>query len=260
MNRRQYPYQQASLVSLLVFLCVIFPMIYPIIKSVFIASSSQATEVVGLSRAFTDLFIFSAKPLDYLVPSKYNPFLGWLVPDLGFGSLKGHRYTEHTLYLGYSIMALGAYAFYRTVRKAGELGRSDSARRSVYLFFVLLIFTVILSAPPFIPLGDYSVDYETREIIAESKFYMPQYFLFKVFPMFRVYARVGSIVLLALCVLGAFGLKDISLQHQNEQLPGVRRVAVSLASPIDSLMVLKAVASILFVKVLPLYMTPACCG
>ncbi|MAF95195.1 MAG: hypothetical protein CMM60_05530, partial [Rhodospirillaceae bacterium] len=34
------------------------------------------------------------------------------------------------------------------------------------------------------------------------------------------------------------------LQHQNEQLPGVRRVTVSLASPIDSLMVLKVVASI----------------
>ncbi len=51
---------------------------------------------------------------------------------------------------------------------------------------------------------------------------------------------------------------NIALQHQNEQLPGVRRVTVSLASPIDSLMVLKVVASILFVKVLPPYMTPAC--
>ncbi len=51
-----------------------------------------------------------------------------------------------------------------------------------------------------------------------------------------------------------------ALQHLNEQLPGVRRVTVRLASPIDSLMVLKVVASILFVKVLPLYMTPACCG
>ncbi len=45
-----------------------------------------------------------------------------------------------------------------------------------------------------------------------------------------------------------------------ELATGVRRVTVSLASPIDSLMVLKVVASILFVKVLPLYMTPACCG
>jgi hypothetical protein len=198
------------LISFLVFLFIVFPMMYPMIKGIFFPQGSQIVSAYGGNRAFSDLFVFSAKPLDYLIPSKYNPFLGWLIPDFGMSPLKGHRYTEHTLYLGYSLILLGGHAFYCALRKKGQLAVNSKDRQTIYLFFAIAIVAAILSAPPFIPLGKYHIDIQTREIFAEHKLYLPQYFLYKLFPMFRVYARMGAVVLLAVCVLAAFGLREIS--------------------------------------------------
>lgn len=196
-------------IGFLVFFLVVFPMLYPMVKEVLFVQSKQVVGISGLARNFSDLFIGSAKPLDYFLPSKHNPFLGWLVPDLGMGPLKGHKYTEHTLYLGWSLILLAGYAVYCSARKIGELGTNKENRHAVYLFLSVAIAAAILSAPPFIPIGDYQVNFQTREVIAEHKIYLPQYFLYKLFPMFRVYARMGAIVLLAVCVLSAFGLKEI---------------------------------------------------
>jgi hypothetical protein len=199
---------KAALLSLLVIVLVVLPMLYPMLK-VYFDPGLGAAEVHGLKKAFSDLFIFSAKPLDYLLPSKHNPFLGWLVPDLGMGSLKGHRYTTHTLYLGYTLLSLVGVALYFGVRRAGRLGANKRERQAVYLFFVVAIVAAILSAPPFIPLGEYQINFETREVFAEQKLYLPQYLLYKVFPMFRVYARLGAVVLLAVLVLAGFGLREL---------------------------------------------------
>ena len=198
---------KTTLTSFLTFIVVIFPMFYPTIKGIIV---HQSNHLLGINIVnFSDLFIGSSKPLDYLLPSKHNPFLGWLIPDFGMSHLKGHRYTEHTLYIGYSLIFLGGYAFYCALRKKGQLGINSKDRQTAYLFFVIAIIAMILSAPPFIPLGDYQINYQTREVIAEYKIYLPQYFLYKIFPMFRVYARMGAIVLLAVCVMAAFSLKEI---------------------------------------------------
>jgi len=82
-------------------------------------------------------------------------------------------------------------------------------RQTVYLFFAVALIALILSAPPFIPLGGYELNFQTREVIASHKLYLPQYFLFKVFPMFRAYARMGAVALLALSIMAAFGLREI---------------------------------------------------
>lgn len=197
---------KVSFIGFLVFCLVSLPMLYPILKGAFFTANKKASDIYGLVRDFSDLFIWSAKPLDYILPSKHNPFLGWLVPDFGMSPFKGHRYTDHTLYLGYSLIFAGGYAFYCAVRKIGQL---DKDRQTVYLFFAIAIVAAILSAPPFIPLGKYHIDIQTREIFADYKIYLPQYFLYKLFPMFRVYARMGVIVLLAVCILAAFGLREI---------------------------------------------------
>ena len=193
-------------------------MFYPVLKGIFAAQGMQGIETAIVLRDFSDLFIFSAKPLDYLLPSKYNPFLGWLVPDFGMSPLKGHRYTEHTLYLGYSLLFLGGYAFYCALRKKGQLAVNSKDRQTVYLFFAIAIVAAILSAPPFIPLGKYHIDIQTREIFADYKIYLPQYFLYKIFPMFRVYARMGAVVLLAVSVLAAFGLREILVRINTQRM------------------------------------------
>ena len=207
-----------SAVGFIVFVLVLTPMFYPVLKGIFAAQGMQGIETAIVLRDFSDLFIFSAKPLDYLLPSKYNPFLGWLVPDFGMSPLKGHRYTEHTLYLGYSLLFLGGYAFYCALRKKGQLAVNSKDRQTVYLFFAIAIVAAILSAPPFIPLGKYHIDIQTREIFADYKIYLPQYFLYKIFPMFRVYARMGAVVLLAVSVLAAFGLREILVRINTQRM------------------------------------------
>ncbi|MBI5050236.1 MAG: hypothetical protein HZC11_05010 [Nitrospirae bacterium] len=203
-------------VGFLLFSLIVLPMMYPMLKGMFSNRGAKVLSSIGIMRDFSDLFIFSAKPFDYLLPSKHNPFLGWLIPDFGMSPLKGHRYTEHTLYLGWSLILVAAYAFYCSLRTVGGVGVTKENQQSVYLFLVVAIVASILSAPPFIPIGDYQVNLQTREVIAEYKIYLPQYFLYKLFPMFRAYARIGAIVLLAVCVMAAFGLKEI-LNRINSQ-------------------------------------------
>ena len=205
-------YLKAAIISFTIFLLVILPELYPLLKGVALNNTAGSIQNAGIVRAFSDLFIFSAKPLDYLLPSVHNPFLGWLIPDLGMGPLKGHKYTEHTLYLGYSLLFLAGYALYNAIKKNGRFGINKEDRHSIYLFLTVAIVAVVLSAPPFIPLGKYEVNLQTREVFAEYKIYLPQYFLFKLFPMFRVYARMGAIVLLAVCILAAFGLRELLLR------------------------------------------------
>ncbi len=197
------------LVSFVVFCLIVFPMIYPMLKSISLVGDSGTNSAHVSARALSDLFVFSAKPLDYIFPSKYNPLLGRLIPDMGIGPLKGHRYTEHTLYIGYSVIFFGFYALFCATRKSGQLCGDKRQEHAVYLFLVIAVVAVVLSAPPFIPLGNYHLDLQSREIVAEYKLYLPQYFLHKIFPVIRAYARMGAIVLLAFCVLAAFGLKEI---------------------------------------------------
>lgn len=187
---------KAGAVAAAAFVVVIMPVAWPAIKAS-IAPDPGATGVE--SRRLSDLFIFSAKPLDYLMPSVHNPFLGWLVPDLGTGPLKGHRYTEHTLYLGYTVIALAALALYKGLRAGGAL------RRNVLLFVSAALFMMLISAPPFIPIGRFDIDVEQHTVTAEHRILLPQYVLFKIFPLIRVYSRAGAVAMFAFTALAATG-------------------------------------------------------
>lgn len=223
-NRRIFtaPYLKASSLGGVVFLAVVLPLAYPVVKGLFAGAGGGGGPAV--QRSFSDLFVFSAKPLDYLMPSKHNPFLGWLVPDLGIGPLKGHRYTEHTLYLGFSLMLVAGFILFKSLRKGFM---DDGERRSIFLFFTIAIIAAVLSAPPFIPVGDYTVNEATREVSADFRLLLPQYFLFKILPMFRVYARLGAVVMLSVCVIAAFGLKYLKGRLES---PGKRAALLSFFS------------------------------
>ncbi|HEY4708079.1 MAG TPA: hypothetical protein VII64_11525 [Thermodesulfobacteriota bacterium] len=186
----------AGAIAAAVFFITVMPMAWPAIK----ASIAPSPGAIGVeSRRLSDLFIFSAKPLDYLMPSVHNPFLGALVPDLGTGPLKGHRYTEHTLYLGYTVIALAAIALRRGLKAGGAL------RRDALLFVSTALFMMLISAPPFIPLGSFEIDTELRTVTAEHRILLPQYVLFKIFPLIRVYSRAGAVAMLAFIALAATG-------------------------------------------------------
>ncbi|MBE7415456.1 MAG: hypothetical protein HS130_09640 [Deltaproteobacteria bacterium] len=189
------------------FAAAVVPMALPVLTS--LGKEVAEIRTIDLARPLSDLFVFSAKPLDYLLPSRHNFFLGQFVPDLGMGALKGHRYIEHTLYLGWTLLALGLYAVYRVTRKNGGRIPGNTDRKNVYAFLALAVAAALLSGPPFLPLGGFSVDAVTREVSAEHRLYLPQYYLFHLFPFFRSYARLGVFVGLGVSVLAAFGMKEL---------------------------------------------------
>ncbi len=59
---------KVSVVSFIVFCLIIFPMLYPMLKGIFWVKGSTDIVMGALAKDFSDLFIFSAKPLDYLFP------------------------------------------------------------------------------------------------------------------------------------------------------------------------------------------------
>lgn len=213
------------------FAVAVIPMVYPVIGSS--GKGQLQMESLNVTRSLSDLFVFSAKPLDYLLPSRHNLFLGWLVPDLGIGPLKGHRYIEHTLYLGWTLIALGVYAVYAVSGRKGKLAGLGEEKRKVYTFFALAVAAAILSGPPFIPIGAFSIDTVTREISADYKVYLPQYYLFNLLPFFRSYARLGAVVSLAVCVLAAFGLKALLSQIRQTRAKAALLALLTLVLAIE---------------------------
>jgi len=184
-----------------VFSAVVVAMAWPLLLGLLLPVSVGE----GLEpRRLSDLFISSAKPLDYLLPSVHNPFLGWLAPDLGGSPLKGHRYAEHTLYIGYTVLILSGCALYKPIRDG-----SREMRRTAFLFLAAALLMVLVSSPPFMPLGALEMNIEEGTASAESKILLPQYLLFKVFPFIRGYAGAGGAAMLSFTVLAAIGFSAL---------------------------------------------------
>lgn len=201
-------------VTILVALIIVLPFIYHIFK-ILLTTSRTVLQQKGGIRPFSDLLIFSARPLDYLIPSKYNPFLGRFIPDFGISIWRGHRYIEHTLFLGYVPLILAGIALGNNWKRRKAIVQRERFPISFFAFAVLA--GVLISAPPFLPLGHFSIDAISREVICKYKLFFPSYFLYKIAPMFRCYARFGIIVMFSVSVLAGFGLKFILEKIKSRQ-------------------------------------------
>ncbi len=151
------------------------------------------------SRPFHHLFADSAKPLNYFLPAQDHPVLSKITePLIGtvfYGGAGGAG--EQTLYLGYVALIL-AFIAYRRWKKRKRESKSDPREDFLLNFFIccFFIFMIFSFAPYWGKAGNFFIPF-------------PSYFLYKIFPMFRNYARFGILVMLSLCVLVGFGLRDI---------------------------------------------------
>ncbi|MBW7957645.1 MAG: hypothetical protein H3C68_07100 [Deltaproteobacteria bacterium] len=192
---------KAFAISGSVFSVIVVTMAWPLLIGLLLPDSVGE----GLDpRRLSDLFISSAKPFDYLLPSVHNPFIGRLVPEPGIGPLKGHSYAEHTLFLGYTVLFLSACAIFRALRA----GRPE-AKRTALLFLAAALLMVLISSPPFMPFGGFTMDIEERMVSSESRIFLPQYLLFKVFPFIRGYSSAGGAAMLGFIVLAAMGFSAL---------------------------------------------------
>jgi hypothetical protein len=164
-------------------------LIFPVIKTALFSTKSDLFSKLGYVRPFNDLFEQSARPLSYLLPATVHPVFGSFTERFIDSPLYGASYSEHALYLGWIPLFLAFIAF--RMRKNKKY--SDY---HIGLFVFLGIISWFFSQPPWWKFGT-------------IKIYMPSFFMYKFFPMFRAYCRFGLLVVLAIAALAGFGLAFI---------------------------------------------------
>ena len=188
-----------------VFLCAIiieFPVLWVFSKSFLFKNSNAVMHVViEYRRSFDYLIAQSARPLSYLLPASTHPIFGKFTKSM-FGSLfYGRGSIEQTLYLGWVPPILAFIAFRQWKHKrlhADQYPKYLYSKENFYIgFFVFSAWLAfVFSMPPVVDLGLF-------------RLYLPSYFTYKIFPMFRAYARFGVIVSLCVSILAAYGIKFI---------------------------------------------------
>lgn len=189
---------------LVTFLIITLPVTYPFIQYKLgnaTASEQDSIQQGSARNTLLDLIAFGARPWDYLMPPIYHPFWGGQVRQ--FHSFVRERFTyqywstflpERVNYIPVTALFLALFVIYRSFwpRKKELLLPVRAEDKKVILALVFLAAAMFfVSLPPVITIGGQSI-------------YFPSYFLFKVFPMFRVYARAGIFVLFGVAALAAF--------------------------------------------------------
>ncbi len=177
-----------------------------VIVGAFVAAAPQGLSQIskGLAGyAQKDLFVFSAKPWDYLLPPANHPWLGrWTGPFIQ-SHLYGSNLTEQTLYLGWTLLFCAIILLW--LRARNKLPAEQQT--AVAWLSLIALGGILWSFPPFIPIGPFEVI--NNEIICRWKWPFPSYLMHRILPMFRVYSRFGIIPLIALCALLAVGLAQL---------------------------------------------------
>lgn len=199
-NRRNKPFDYQFLLAigalLIISFLIIFPAIYGSLKAV-----QSAPQV--LTHPLEELKIYSARPWEYLLPSLDNPILGKYAGYFIITHLHGSNPVEQTLYVGYVSIVLTMLALWWWIRKRNRL-ITEKADFAVPFFSFAAFVALIFSAPPYIPLLGLKIP-------------LPPYFIFKIAPMFRVYARFGILVLMCLTVLAGYGFDYVSKSVLNKK-------------------------------------------
>ncbi len=209
-------------VAVVVAVAIILPFTYSTLKTALFAPKTEEIMSKGYVRPFRDLISNSARPLGYLLPSQNNPFFGGFTKKFIKNPLYGGHPTEHTLYLGWvgivlSIVAVRAWrrknALMRNAERVMRENRINASthqrinasrikdqgsriQRGVSFFLFAGIVALIFSHSPWTEIGPFRI-------------FFPSYFMYKVLPMFRCYARFGIVVMLCVSVLAGIGLASI---------------------------------------------------
>lgn len=188
------------LISLLAIL-VNMPIIFPILKAFFIAPETSAATIDAGSRPFRYLFSQSAHISNYFFPAVSNPLLGRITKPFIGSIFYGRGSIEQTLYLGWTsiILALIAQKFTKTKYSKEISVKNAFLKENIFLtklFLFIALLGVLFSMPPYWNFGIF-------------KIYFPSFFMYKIFPMFRAYARFGILVMLAMGVLAGLGINYI---------------------------------------------------
>lgn len=145
-------------------------------------SSSGILGAAGARRSLVELQYYSARWREYVLPWHANPLVPQGVKDFELRHLHGSNFTEQSLFLGYTVMALAVLG--------ARLWRRSFAVAACLLIAVI---GAAMATPPLMrPLGLFPL-------------HGPSYYLTSVLPFIRVYARFAVLVMLGVCVLAGLG-------------------------------------------------------
>ncbi len=173
--------------------------------------SKAAASGSSVIRPYGELTIYSARPWDYLLPGPDSALFGRYTTRFLQSHLHGSNLTESTLFVGYTAILLAAVALFWWLkkRKPGEDNQSQqSGLAYIPLFMLIALVAIIFSAPP-------------KIFVAGLTLRMPSHFAYKILPMFRVYARFGVILQLAVAALAGIGYSIVELGINRKRLLGV---------------------------------------
>lgn len=181
---------------------ILLVQMHTVIFNTLISKNTTASAQNIYHRPFEDLFMQSAKPLSYFLPSALHPVFGKFTEHFVGSQLYGASFTEHTLYIGWVplILAFVAFRKWRKGRKSQDAALIQKDKfyftENFYIcfFFILAISAWFFSQPPWWQFG-------------KLRIYMPSFFMYNILPMFRAYCRFGIVLMFAVAVLAGFGLK-----------------------------------------------------
>jgi len=174
---------------------------YNFIQANFISDSSSADTSFVLKRSIDDFFIFSSRPWYYFLPSTDNPFYGeysksvlyYLENNWGSFLAKNYFKSEHSSsYLGIVNFILAIVGFLYLRKNKEKIENYTQIMILGLTGIILILFTM----PPYLDISNFRV-------------YFPSFLIAEFFPMFRVTARLGILILMIQLVFTGFGYKFI---------------------------------------------------
>ena len=153
----------------------------------------STTPVAGELRTETEYVQNSARPLDYLWPDPYNPFLGRITRRFGPDMFRGFN---ESLNIGWVVLALAVLGMVFMTRRTGGVGTGDENRHIAWGFLVAALVCFVFSLRPFISIGGVRIP-------------LPSTLLSIFAPLFRWYLRLGIVVILCSIVLACLGVSGL---------------------------------------------------
>lgn len=183
------------LASGITFVLAVLPIVF-----VFLSQRSVINSQVSSTRTVAEVETYGARPLEYLMPPRSNPFLSRYFAEYQDAHLHGSNYSEQTLTLGWTIICLAVFAvvgaavaFYKSRRLRSMPDRAGPTL--VPEFFLLFL---LLSAGLFSGSGHFSAFGKRIPSLSGLVFDLVHYW--------RVFARFFLAVDVCAIALAALGL------------------------------------------------------
>lgn len=197
-------------VTLCLILLMVLPFTYKIFSTFLFPPENVPLESYAYVRDYRELWNLSARLWDFLLPSEYNPIFGKYVEGIIRQISDGRVFWGRTVYIGIIPIFLSILGYKKW---KSEMGGNDKERGFAVTFLVFMgIVSIYFSLPPVISL--YLFDLPT-----------PSFFLYKIAPMFRTYARFSYVLMLCVGVLAGIGLSYVLKKQKSTAM---KFVTVSL--------------------------------